>query len=245
MARKCYIEGAYSVSRDLYKNTTTAHELLGRIFNRSMALDFKQFFINTLFQLSHLYWRLESPRESRTSFDQTVAMIRTLNVNTIALRQEVQYQELSFAQCGFSESLKGTPNVTDTSSPISYSPLKMVRSCVESSRKKRKKSDVLVPKVVSSSKLEKKTVPGKSKITKTPTAKASPPVLVRVDSPSLPPSCSDENSSTVGNVREPAKKTVRKIPVRIKPTIAATRTTTRRNAAAKSTCTPVKQRTLK
>lgn len=222
LARKCFIDRCYEQSRKRYEEAWSTYATLNdRIANYSLMMEFQQFYVNALFQLSNVYYKLNMPNKSFHFCEQTMDMISDILVNRLALTQEAYFQELAFKK----------ETIRDSSpSPIRMEMAMLMneKKVVKSTRKKLQGSS-------------KEGTPAKSsRRTKTNSKTPAKPAKIKLESPetfSIPTVpvvvvAVDENSSVLGNMAisqpkvEESKRrtttstsTARKIPVRSSSTI--------------------------
>lgn len=223
LARKCFIDRCYEQSRKRYEEAwSTYAQLNDRIANYSLKMEFQQFYVNALFQLSNVYYKLNMPNKSFHFCEQTMDMISDILVNRLALTQEAYFQELAFKK----------ETIRDSSpSPIRMEMAMLMneKKVVKSTRKKLQGSS-------------KEGTPAKSsRRTKTNSKTPAKPAKIKLESPetfSIPTVpvvvvAVDENSSVLGNMASSQPKaeeskrrttttsasTARKIPVRSSSTL--------------------------
>lgn len=216
LARKCCIDLCYEESRKRYEEAWNAYEVInGRIANYQLKMEFQQFYVNALFQLSNVYYKLNMPTKSFRFCEQTTVMISDILVNRLALTQEAYFQELAF------KTEIGVGQTRPIDSPVS--PIRMEiamlmndKKVVKSSRKKvlaSSSKDGTPPRSTRKGKHSAKTPAKALKI------KLESPDLLHIPSRNVAVAI-DENSSklinTVSKIEEPKRRTAtnRKIPVR-------------------------------
>lgn len=212
MARKNYIDRDYDKSRQRYEESWDNYESLNeRISNYSLKMEFQQFYVNALFQLSNVYYKLNMPTKSFRFCEQTTVVIREILANRIALTQEAYFQEFPFKT--------ELDSLSRNSSPIS--PINIEIAMLMNEKKTTKSSRKKVNALSSSKRL--------TPIRSSRKAKQTPAKFtIDLDSPEIPIAslpvvvAVDENSSVLGNnVAKPPtadeakrKTSTRKIPVR-------------------------------
>lgn len=194
LARKLYIDRCYEQSRKRYEDAWTVYETLnGQIANYSLKMEFQQFYVNALFQLSNVYYKLNMPTKSYQFCEQTTVMISEILVNRLALTQEAFFQELPFkGESSHSASAHHEPQV---------SPIQLEIAMLMNEKKGSKSSRKKVSTATGSSKegTPAKTVRRAKQSSKTP-GKASKSKVTSPDTFPMPSlAIVDENSSRLCN----------------------------------------------
>lgn len=97
LARKYYIDRSYEQSLELYEEAWQNYDsLYEKIANHGLRMDFQQFYVNVLFQLSNVYYKMGLCQKSLRFCESTTLMISEIRVNRIALMQETHFQGLHF-----------------------------------------------------------------------------------------------------------------------------------------------------
>lgn len=97
LARKYYIDQSYEQSLELYQDAWETYDpLYEKIANYGLRMDFQQFYVNVLFQLSNVYYKMGLCQKSLRFCESTTLMISEIRVNRIALTQETHFQGLHF-----------------------------------------------------------------------------------------------------------------------------------------------------
>lgn len=212
LARKLYLDHRYDESRRRYEDAWNSYEPLNaQIANYSLKMEFQQFYVNALFQLSNVYYKLNMPTKSFRFCEQTTVMISEILVNRIALTQEAYFQELAFKT---EIDSAATRRMNSPVSPIQMEIALLMndKKVAKSIRKKLPSSKEGTPAKASKRSTKSAKTPGKTLKIKSPDVFPIPslPVVVAVD----------ENSSLLGNnvakqEENQRRSTVtRKIPVR-------------------------------
>lgn len=265
LARKFYVDNNYEQAKKLYEHAWKSYEELNeRINSYSLKTELQQFYVNVLFQLSNVYYKMGKSAKSLSFCETTTSIISNIRVNRIALTQEAYFQGMIFkseiSTVMATVSTSGRMNAAkERATPVSPMEVEMAKLVINEKKACRSTKKKVVSKGDSNGSAEG--TPSKNRRGR-PSAKGVQIKLEKQDAIEQPISFPkltmvDENSSVLGNrlltvvvktepVKEGKRKTTtRKIPVRTTKSTTINDLSTLKSSATTSSVSRVKTESAK